>query len=271
MHHTVFALPFAYMGAFLAANGLPCWHNFLFITLAMVGARSCAMILDNLIDLKYDRLQPRLKKRPLVAGELKKGEVIILFFFCLALFIYAALQLEPICIYLAPLAVFILAIYPYTKRFTYLCHFVLGTALSMAPIGGWIAIKGTLNFPILCLGLGVCLWIGGFDALYGSQDEAFDKSHGLHSLATKFSARRVFRIVPVVHIVSLLCFCAVGYFFALAPIYYAGIALAAITLVYQHSIVSWQDYSRLTQVYFMRNGLVSIAIFAFTAISILYR
>lgn len=271
LHHTVFALPFAYMGAFLAADGFPSLHDFIFITLAMIGARSSALILDNLIDLKFDRLQPRLSKRPMVAGLVKRNEVIFLLLINLALFIFAALQLAPICIYLAPFAVLILLLYPYTKRFTFMCHFILGSALAMAPIGSYIAVTGTLNITILILGLGVCLWIGGFDAIYGSQDEAFDKAHGLHSLATKFTAGRVFTIIAVVHAISILCFIIVGLSYHLAFIYYIGILAAIVTLIYQHSIVSASDYSKLTQVYFMRNGIVSIVIFIFTVSSILLK
>ncbi|MDQ0202560.1 4-hydroxybenzoate octaprenyltransferase [Pectinatus haikarae] len=269
LHHTIFALPFAYMGAFLAAGGLPSLHDFIFITLAMVGARSCAMVLDNMIDLKYDRLQPRLAKRPMVTGEVKPREAVLLLFASMAVFLFAALQLAPICIYLAPPAVIVLLLYPYTKRFTFLCHFVLGGALAMAPIGSYIAITNTLSLPVIFLGLGVCLWIGGFDAIYGSQDEAFDKAHGLYSLATRFTARRVFSIISFVHAASVGCFILVGVLYKLSFIYYIGIIMAVLTLFYQHSIVSSADYSRLTQVYFMRNGIVSIVIFIFTAISIL--
>ncbi|WP_196592841.1 4-hydroxybenzoate octaprenyltransferase [Pectinatus sottacetonis] len=268
LHHTIFALPFAYMGMFLATDGLPSLHDFIFITLAMIGARSTALILDNLIDLKYDRLQPRLAKRPMVTGDVKTPEVLILMFISIILFTFSALQLAPICIYLAPLAILILFLYPYTKRFTFMCHFVLGSALAMAPIGSYIAVTGTINLPILILGLGVCLWIGGFDAIYGSQDEAFDKKHGLHSLATKFTARRVFPIISVVHFISIICFIITGYAYHLTYTYYIGILIAIITLIYQHSIVSPYNYSRLTQVYFMRNGIVSIVIFIFTVISI---
>lgn len=269
LHHTVFALPFAYMGMFLATMALPSLSDFIFITLAMVGARSSALVLDNFIDLKYDRLQSRLAKRPMVTGDVKPTEAIILLFISLAIFVYAALQLAPICIYLVPVAVIVLVLYPYTKRFTYLCHFVLGGALAMAPIGSYIAIEGTINIPIVVLGIGVCLWIGGFDALYGSQDEQFDKEHKLHSLATKFTARRVFTIIWFVHAASIICFIAVGLWYQLSFWYYIGIAVAIATLIYQHSIVSYKDYSRLTQVYFMRNGIVSIVIFIFTLISIL--
>ncbi|TCS76682.1 4-hydroxybenzoate octaprenyltransferase [Pectinatus cerevisiiphilus] len=271
LHHMVFALPFAYMGTFLAAQGLPSLHDFIFITLAMIGARSSAMVLDNLIDLKYDRLQPRLANRPMVKGAVKPAEVLLLLLICMVLFIFSALQLAPICIYLTPLAIIVLLVYPYTKRFTFMCHFVLGAALAMAPIGSYIAITGTLSLPILLLGLGVCLWIGGFDAIYGSQDEAFDRAHGLHSLATQFTARRVFSIISFVHAASIICFILVGLLYNLPFVYYIGIVIAVITLIYQHSIVSFTDYSRLTQVYFMRNGIVSIVIFIFTAISILQK
>lgn len=268
LQHTIFALPFAYMGAFLAAGGLPSLHDFIFITLAMVGARSSAMVLDNVIDLKYDRLQPRLSYRALVAGQVKLHEVLIVLIICLALFAFAAFQLAPICIYLVPVAVVVLWVYPYTKRFTWLCHFILGSALAMAPIGSYIAVTNTLNVPIVILGLGVCLWIGGFDALYGSQDESFDKEHKLYSLATRFGAQKVFSIIAVVHAGSIACFIFVGLAYHLSIIYYIGILIAIITLFYQHAVISYNDYSRLTGRYFLRNGIVSIVIFIFTALSI---
>lgn len=269
LENMVFALPFAYMGMFLASHGLPLLHDFIFITLAMIGARSSALILDNLIDLKYDSQQPRLARRAMVSGAVKPRETVPWIIGCFALFFFAAWQLAPVCIYLTPVAVFILCIYPYTKRFTCLCHFILGAALAMAPIGSFIAVTNTINLPIIILGVGVCLWIGGFDAMYGSQDEEFDRAHGLHSLATQFTARMVFPIIDVAHAVSILCFFYVGYAYQLPHIYYVGIGLAAGTLVYQHSIISATDYSRVTPVYFLRNGIVSICIFAFTVISLL--
>lgn len=268
LHHSIFALPFAYMGAFLAAGGAPRWQDFFWITVAMVGARSAALALNNLIDLKYDKLHPRFTKRPMVTGEVKPWEAVLLIAVSLIVFIVAVLQLAPICAPLAPLAVAPFVIYPYMKRFTWCCHLVLGWALAMAPIGGWVAIRGDLSLPVLLLGLAVGIWIAGFDVIYGCQDVEFDRAHGLNSMATRFTVKGALKIAKCMHIVSIVCFALVGVLLELAFIYYIGVAVAMFTLYYQHSIVSATDFSKVTQVYFMRNGIVGISIFLFTFTSL---
>lgn len=269
LHHSIFALPFAYMGAFLAAQGLPDGWDLFWITVAMVGARSAALALDNLIDLKYDKLHPRFTKRPMVTGEVTVAEVVALIIFSLGIFLGAVLQLAPICIKLVPIAVFPFIIYPYMKRITCLCHLVLGVALAMAPAGGYMAIKGELSLGVVILCFAVCFWIAGFDVVYGCQDEAFDKEQGLHSLATKFGAAGALQIARLMHAVSFFCFIGTGLLFSLAPVYYVGVGISLVTLLYQHSIVSASDFSRVTQVYFMRNGIVAMAVFLFTVLSLI--
>lgn len=268
LHHSIFALPFAYMGAFLAAGGAPRWQDFFWITVAMVGARSAALALNNLIDLKYDKLHPRFMKRPMVTGEVKPWEAVLLIAASLIVFIAAVLQLAPICAPLAPAAVLPFVIYPYMKRFTWCCHLVLGWALAMAPIGGWVAIRGDITLPVLLLGIAVGIWIAGFDVIYGCQDVEFDRAHGLHSMATRFTVEGALRIARCMHIVSIICFALVGVLLHLAFVYYIGVAVAMFTLYYQHSIVSASDFSKVTQVYFMRNGIVGISIFLFTFTSL---
>lgn len=268
LHHSVFALPFAYMGAFLATDGIPTWSNFIWITIAMVGARSAAMALNNFIDLKYDKIHPRFTNRPMVTGEVKPWEATLLIIVSFIVFIVATLHLAPICVKVAPIAVFPFVIYPYMKRFTYCCHLVLGLALSMAPIGGWVAVTGELSLPIVFLGIAVGIWIAGFDVIYGCQDVEFDKQHGLNSMATRFTVEGALQIAKLMHLISILCFVAVGVLLNLALIYYVGVIIAMITLLYQHSIVSANDLTRVTQVYFMRNGVVGISIFLFTFASL---
>lgn len=270
LHHSVFALPFAYMGAFLAAEGVPNWQDFLWITVAMIGARSAAMALNNLIDLKYDKLHPRFTGRPMVTGAVKPWEAVLLIILSFLVFIVATSHLAPICVKVAPLAVLPFVIYPYMKRITWCCHLILGLALAMAPIGGWVAIQGELSVPIILLGLAVGIWIAGFDVIYGCQDVVFDQQHGLHSMATRFTVEGALRIAKIMHLVSILCFIAVGILLNLAPVYYAGVLVAMITLCYQHSIVSARDLSRVTQVYFMRNGIVGISIFLCTFTSLVW-
>ena len=268
LHHIVFALPFAYMSAFLAAGGMPPVMELVWITVAIAGARSAALALDNLADLKYDKKQPRLASRAMVRGDLKPREAKISIVVYLAVCLLAVAQLRPICLLLLSVAVVPFLIYPYTKRFTFLCHLVLGIAIAMAPAGSWVAVTGELSLPAVVLCIAVALWIGAFDAVYGSQDEAFDRAEGLHSLATQFTARGALVICRFVHAVSIACFYVLGMLLELHWLYYIGVGIAAGTLVYQHRIVSADDYSRVTQRYFMRNGIVSIAMLIFTVASL---
>lgn len=264
LHHSVFALPFAYMGAFLAAGGLPPANELIWITVAMVGARSAALALDNLIDLKYDKLHPRFVKRPMVTGDVTRGEAAGLIIISLLAFAFAVWHLKPICLKLLPVAAFPFIIYPYMKRITFACHGVLGLAIAMAPAGGWVAVRGTIDLPQIVLCTAVGIWIGAFDAVYGAQDEAFDRANGLHSLATKFTAAGALRIARFCHAVCIVFFVILGIMLELNWPYFAGVFIAGLTLIYQHSIVNAKDFSRLTQVYFMRNGIVSIAMFICT-------
>ncbi|MBR2215050.1 MAG: putative 4-hydroxybenzoate polyprenyltransferase [Selenomonadaceae bacterium] len=268
LSHTIFALPFAYMSAFLAAEGLPPWDKLLWITLAIVGARSAALALDNLADLKYDRQQERLAYRALVSGKLSVKAAKISIIIYLAVCVVAVWQLPAICLKLLPLAALPFIIYPYTKRFTCLCHFCLGLAIAMAPGGAWVAIRESIDAPQVLLCVAVALWIGMFDAVYGAQDEAFDKSQGLHSLATAFTAKGALRIAKFFHGVSILCFFALGLVLNLHSFYFVGVGVAAGTLVYQHQIVSADDFSRVTQSYFLRNGIVSVAMCIFTGLDL---
>ncbi|CUH93969.1 putative membrane protein [Propionispora sp. 2/2-37] len=269
LSHSVFALPFAYMGAVLAVRGVPNGWDLFWITLAMVGARSTALALNNLIDLKYDRLHPRFTNRPLVTGTVKPGEVLLLAVASLILFFVAAYHLQPVCIRLAPLAVIPLVVYPYMKRFSWTCHLVLGLALAIAPVGAWIAISGYLNLAVILLGLAVGIWIAGFDVIYGCQDVTFDKKQGLHSMPVRFGIDGALRLSRLMHSFSILCFALVGYLLGLHFIYFFGVFLAALVLLYQHSLVKSKDFSRVTQAYFMRNGLVGTFVFIFTVISVL--
>ncbi len=267
--HSVFALPFAYMGAVLAARGIPSGHDLIWVTVAMVGARSAALALNNYIDLKYDRLHPRFTKRPMVTGAVKPIEAVLLTIACLAIFFIAAANLQPLCLKLAPLAVVPLAVYPYMKRFSWVCHLVLGLALAIAPIGAWIAIRGDIALPVILLGMAVGVWIAGFDVIYGCQDVAFDKQHGLHSMPERFGVNGALLLSRLMHVASIVGFIGVGLVMKLTWVYYVGVLLAASVLIYQHTLVSACNLSKVTQAYFMRNGLVSILVFIFTLISLL--
>ena len=267
LSHAIFALPFAYIGAMLAADGIPKGTDLFWITLAMVGARSAAMALNNFIDLKYDRLHPRFTNRPMVTGEVKPWEAVLLTCISLGVFFLAAANLHPVCLKLAPLVVIPFAVYPYMKRFSWTCHLVLGFALALAPIGAWVAIQGQVILPIVILGLSVGVWIAGFDIIYGSQDVVFDKAHGLHSIPVRFGLEGGMMIAKAMHIISIIGFFAVGQLMQMQWLYYGGVLLAAIVLVYQHSIINIANFQQVTQAYFMRNGLVSIALLVFTFMS----
>lgn len=269
LSHSVFALPFAYMGAFLAAGGIPSLHDLFWITLAMVGARSAALALNNYIDLKYDKLHPRFTQRPMVTGAVKPREAVLLIAVCLAIFLVAAAQLKPLCLKLWPLALVPLVIYPYMKRFSWACHLVLGLALAVAPVGAWIGVAGEMSLAVVFLGLAVGVWIAGFDVIYACQDVAFDKAHGLNSMPVRFGVQGALRLSRIMHIISIAGFAIVGFLLQLHAIYYGGVVLASIVLIYQHSIVSEVDLTKVTQRYFMRNGLVGIVLFVFTIIALI--
>ena len=268
-HHTVFSLPFALMGALLASDGTPRLADLGWIVLAITAARSAALALDNLADLKYDAQQPRLAYRAMVQGRIGKVEALAFIGACLLVLIFAVLQLNPVCIRLLPFAAAPFLIYPFLKRVTGWVHLFLGVAIGMAPAGGWVAVSGRIDFTMGVLFCSVALWIAAFDAMYGAQDEAFDRSQGLHSLAVSYGARGAFRISRAMHITSIVGFLAVGFLCHLAWPYFIGVGIAAGTLIYQHRIVSPTDFSRVTQTYFMRNGIVSLAIFVFTWLSYL--
>lgn len=264
LHHTIFDLPFAFMGAFLAAGGHPRVWDIVWIAVAITAGRAASLAADNLADLKYDRQQPRMQYRAMVSGRISRREAGIFIVLMLALMVAAVLQLQPICIYLLPVAAIPCLVYPFMKRVTGWVHYFLGLAIAMAPAGGWVGVTGQVEPPLLVLCTAVALWIGSFDAMYGAQDEAFDRAHGLHSLAVSYGAKNAFRIAVAGHVLCIVLFFALGILMGLGPLYYAGVVVAALTLIYQHRIVSPTDFSRVTQRYFMRNGIVSVAIFLFT-------
>ena len=264
LHHTIFDLPFAFMAAILASNGSPKPWTLFLVAAAVTFGRAAALAIDNFADLKYDKLQPRMSSRAMVKGLISKREALIFIILCLLLMIICVAQLQPICLKLLPIAAIPFIIYPFTKRFTGWCHIFLGIAIAMAPAGGWVAVSGQIELPMVILCIAVALWIGAFDAMYGAQDEQFDKSQNLHSLATEFGAEGAFKISKILHIVCIICFLAVGMIMNLGILYYIGVMIAALTLIYQHDIVSPTDFSQVTQAYFLRNGLVSTAIVLFT-------
>ncbi|MBR2519326.1 MAG: putative 4-hydroxybenzoate polyprenyltransferase [Selenomonadaceae bacterium] len=265
--HTIFSLPFAFASAVMAADGHPPLKTVLLIALAVTAARWAAIVIDNLADLKYDRLQPRMSYRAMVRGEISKSEALLFVLICLIVLVVTVAQLPPICLKLLPVAAIPFIIYPFTKRFTPWCHLFLGVAIAMAPAGAWVAVTEKISPPMIILCVAVALWIGAFDAVYGAQDEHFDKSQKLHSLATRYGQAGALLIAKILHVISIACFVTVGVLLDLNALYFVGVFIAALALIYQHSIVRAGDYREVTQAYFMRNGIVSVAIFIFTWLS----
>jgi len=267
--HTVFALPFALMAAIVAADGIPPARTLLWIMVAMVGARSGAMAANRLADHVLDALNPRTRDRALPTGLLRRGEVIIFTVASFALFLFAASRLNPLCLKLAPFAVAVLILYPYTKRFTVLSHLVLGLALALAPLGAWIAVTGRVAAAPAVLGLAVLFWVAGFDILYAMADIDFDRTTGLHSIPARFGPAGAMAISRAFHGLTILLLLLLAFLSDLRFLYLTGVIVAAGLLLYEHLLVIQHGLKRLDAAFFAANGLLSIALFCFTLLDIL--
>ncbi|HEU4752791.1 MAG TPA: UbiA-like polyprenyltransferase [Armatimonadota bacterium] len=267
--HTVFALPFALMAAVLAAQGLPPWRATFWILVAMVGARSSAMAFNRLVDLEFDRRNPRTATRALPAGQLTPAQVWLLVAAATAVFFVAAAMLNPLSLALSPVALAVIWGYSLTKRFTSLCHLVLGIAIGIAPSAAWIAVRGSLAWAPVLLTAAVVLWVGGFDIIYACQDVEFDRGAGLRSLPVRLGIGRALLVSRLMHAVTVALLLALPWMVPLGVLYYAGVALAAALLAYEHSLVKPHDLSRINAAFFTVNGWVSLGLFAFTAADVL--
>jgi 4-hydroxybenzoate polyprenyltransferase len=267
---TIFAMPFAFMGAFLAAEGIPQLTDFLWIILAMVGARTSAMGFNRIVDRRFDKINPRTANRAIPAGEVKLVEAWGMVVGAALLFFFACYNLNELTFTLAPLALSLTWFYSLTKRFTSFCHIILGLALSFSPLGGWVAVSGTLTGYPYSLSMGVLFWVAGFDTIYACLDADFDVEAKLHSLPAKLGRKTAFRLAGIFHSVAFVLFVVTGIQAQLNVIYYLGVALAAIALAYQHMIVRPTDLSRIQASFFSMNGFVSMAIFIATWISLVY-
>lgn len=269
-YQTIFSLPFAYMAVLLASKGTVDWWTMLWVTMTIVSARSAALALDNMIDLKYDVDQPRFQQRPMVAGTVSRHGVHVLIGICAAVLVFSVLQLNPICIKLLPIAALPFVIYPFMKRYTCFCHYICGIAVAMAPAGGWVAVTGTIDYHMVVLFLAVTLWIGGFDVVYGAQDEEFDKAHGLHSMAVALGAKNALLLAKITHVITLCIFFYLGQLLSLGYMYYIGVGIAGGVLYFQHQIIARQGFKAFNRRYYLRNGIVSVAIFLCTLMSVLW-
>lgn len=267
--HTVFALPFAFMGAMLAARGIPSPSTVLWIVVAMVGARSGAMAVNRLSDQEFDARNPRTRERALPMGLVKRGEVILFALGSFALFLFASFRLNPLCLKLAPVAMVVLILYSYTKRFTFFSHIILGLALAIAPLGAWIAVTGEVAVVPIVLGVAVLFWVAGFDVLYAMADVDFDRSTGLYSIPARFGIPAGMAVSRTFHAATLALLLLLVVLSDLRTLYLTGVFLAAGLLAYEHLLLRRYGLRRLDAAFFTANGLLSITLFGFTVLDIL--
>lgn len=267
--HSIFALPFAFTSALIAASGMPSLKQIFWIAVAMVGARSGAMGLNRIIDRDIDRANPRTAGRELPRGLIKTGEAAVFVLISFGFLIFAAYMLNPLCLKLSPIAIAVLFLYSYTKRFTWASHFVLGLAISAGPLGAWIAVNGSLDLKIIPLGIAVIFWLAGFDVLYALQDIEFDRGHGLYSIPGKFGIRKALFLSRFFHLATYLLLIINGLIFSLESFYWIGMLIIATLFLYEHSLIRENDLSKLDMAFFNMNGYISMTIFIFTLVNYL--
>ena len=269
--HSIFALPFALCGAMLAAGGLPTAHQVAWIIVAMVAARSAAMAFNRLADASIDAANPRTSARALPAGQLTPAFVAIFVVISSVVFIAAAAELNRLALWLSPVALAVLLLYSYTKRFTRWSHLVLGFALGIAPSAAWIAVRGSLDPRILLLTAAVTFWVAGFDVLYACQDFDFDRTSGLHSIPRYLGISRALWVARAFHVTMLVLLAALLVAFGMGKLAIAGVAVVAVLLAYEHSLVSAGDLRKLNAAFFTMNGVISVVFFVFMAGDLLLR
>jgi 4-hydroxybenzoate polyprenyltransferase len=269
VEHTIFALPFALLGAFLAARGIPSWPKIGFICLAMIGARSAAMAFNRLVDLPFDARNPRTSGRALPRGLLSTAFVTVFIIISAAIFVFAAWSLNRLAFVLSPVALAVVFLYSYTKRFTWGTHLFLGASLACAPIGAWIAVRGEVSAPPLLLGLAVALWTAGFDIIYACQDIEFDRGERLYSVPKRFGVAVSLWISALLHAVVIGLLVFLFWSQGLGVLSMSGLAVVAALLAYEHSLVRPSDLSRVNTAFFTVNGWISILLFLITSIDVI--
>ena len=269
--HTVFALPFAVMSAFIAAGGLPTAWQLFWILMCMVGARSAAMSFNRIVDARLDAKNPRTAQRAIPAGKLTRFETAMFMALMIALFVFSAYRLNRLAFMLSPVALVVILGYSYTKRFTDYSHFVLGLALAIAPVGAWIAVNEEFHIIAIFLGLAVVLWTAGFDIIYACQDMDFDRREGLYSLPKRLGASRALALSALLHAAMVGVLIVVAAMAGLGMLFLGGAVLVAGLLIYEHSIVKPHDFSRVNTAFFNVNGAVSLLLMALTIADILSR
>jgi 4-hydroxybenzoate polyprenyltransferase len=267
--HTVFALPFAYVGALLAVDGVPSAHDLLWVTVAMVGARSLAMALNRLIDAGIDARNPRTSGRELPSGALSIGQAVAFSAASLGVFLLAVFQLDPLVRWLWPIPVLAFVIYPYLKRWSWLSHAWLGAVDGLAPVGAWAAINGELPWEAWLLGAAVACWVAGFDLFYSMLDLDFDRAEGLHSAVVRFGESGAFLGARLLHAATVAFLVAAGLGLPVGLLYWLGVAAVALLLLYEHSLVRPGDLRRLDTAFFTMNGVISVTFCCFVLADVL--
>lgn len=271
LEHTLFALPFAFVGMLLALGEVPTGADWLWVTVAMVGARTLAMGLNRLIDAEGDARNPRTATRELPAGALSRLQVTGLCVLALAVFLIAVFRLDPVVRWLLPVPVVLFVVYPYLKRVTWLCHLWLGASLGLAPIGAWVAVTGELPWQAWALGGAVALWVAGFDLFYSLFDAEHDRAEGLHSWAVRFGERGVFTGARLHHVGTVILLAVAGLGLDVGVLYWIGVAVVAALLAYEHLLVRPGDLRRLDAAFFTVNGVISIVFLGFVLADVLAR
>jgi 4-hydroxybenzoate polyprenyltransferase len=264
--HTLFSLPFALIGMIWAAQGLPSAVTIFWILIALIGARNGANALNRIVDKDFDKKNPRTANRHLPKGTVSNYEVWGIVFLCFSIFILAAYKLNPLCFILSPIALFLFIIYSYTKRFTWLCHIVLGITCGGAPVGAWLAVTGKFALTPIILGAVVTLWIAGFDIIYATQDIEFDRKVGLFSIPAKFGLKGALYISSLFHFIMILLLISLYFIMHTGWIYLLGIFIGSILLVIEHYIVSPANEKKMKIASYNINQIVSVLIFSFTVL-----
>ncbi len=268
IEHSIFALPFAFAGAFLAARGWPGLWPLLVLTVAMVAVRSFAMAFNRLADLNIDRENPRTQGRPLVTGELSPRFTVGFLVVTAVIFVGACALMNPLCLFLSPVALVWSAFYSFCKRFTKWCHFVLGSVLGLAPVAGWLSIEPVLSPVAALLFFGVTFWVAGFDILYACQDRVFDRERGLHSIPARLGMKGALGMSTLSHFVTAVFFVLAGWAAKLGPVYVVASLVVGAILLVEHRLISEDDMSRVNLAFFTLNGVISVLLFFAVALDL---
>lgn len=266
--HTIFALPFALASMIIAANGFPDWRVFAWILVAMISARTAAMGFNRIVDRDIDALNPRTQSREIPAGKVSVAHAAILVGVSALLFVFAAWQLNMLALILSPLALAALFFYSYCKRFTHFAHFVLGLCLGIAPVGAWVAVRGNLDFAPCVLAAAVMLWVAGFDVIYATMDNDFDRAHGIHSLVQTLGIGRALNAAKLLHVGFIALLGTFGILVHLSWPFFVGVLLIAAFLIFEHSLVDESDLRRVNAAFFTVNGVISVVFLAIVMASV---